>query len=219
MEDMLLLLDRFFLWVRLNRWCYRFTLFTRILLAAGFIPTGMVKLLGRRFAGISMDEPIGFFFEAFHQSGGYWRFIGASQVLAGLLLLWPRTAHLGAALFAPIMVNIFAITLSMQFGGTPLVTGPMLLAVIYLCMWDFHRFRPMITQAAHTPSPPVQRLDAWERIGFTVFGISIIGFFGSTRGFVATQFASILIAAGLLSGLCTLLRFGWTSMPRGTLKS
>lgn len=43
---------------------HRFTLFTRVLLAAGFIPTGMVKLLGQRFTSISPGHPIGAFFEA-----------------------------------------------------------------------------------------------------------------------------------------------------------
>ena len=42
-------LDRLFLWVRSKDLFYRLTLFTRIMLAAGFIPTGTVKLLGRRF--------------------------------------------------------------------------------------------------------------------------------------------------------------------------
>ena len=38
---------------------WRLTLLTRILLAAGFIPTGMVKLLGQRFTLIPDDTPIG----------------------------------------------------------------------------------------------------------------------------------------------------------------
>src|SRR5262245_57108073 len=127
MEDMLQLLDGLFLWVRSSPFFYRLMLFTRILLAAGFIPTGTIKLLGQRFSYIPIDQPVGFFFEALYRSGIYWRFIGASQILAGTLLLWPRAAHLGAALFAPIVANIFVITVSMPFGGTRLITGPMLL--------------------------------------------------------------------------------------------
>lgn len=99
-------IDRAFLWARSRPFLYRFTLFTRILLAGGFIPTGMVKLLGHRFTRISPEDPIGAFFEAMFLTGLYWRFLGLSQVLAGLLLLVPRWAHLGAAAFLPIMINM-----------------------------------------------------------------------------------------------------------------
>ncbi len=138
--------DRLFVWVRSKPFFLRLTLFTRILLAAGFVPTGMVKLLGRRFTLMSVETPIGAFFEAMYQTGLYWQFLGASQVLAGLLLLVPRWAHLGALLFVPIMVNIFVVTVSLGFQGTPVVTGLMLLAVVYLCAWDYHRVRGIFTE-------------------------------------------------------------------------
>ena len=51
----------------------------------GFIPTGLVKLLGHRFTQISSDNPIGLFFEVLYQSGAYWHFIGAAQMVAGAL--------------------------------------------------------------------------------------------------------------------------------------
>ena len=41
---LVVVLDEFFRRVRSKDLLLRFTLFTRILLAAGFIPTGMVKL-------------------------------------------------------------------------------------------------------------------------------------------------------------------------------
>lgn len=209
---MVSIFDGLFLRVRSCRLCYRLTLFTRILLAAGFIPTGMVKLLGQRFTNMGVETPVGFFFEALYQSGGYWRFLGASQVLAGVLLLLPRTAHAGALLFVPILVNIFVITASMEFAGTPYVTGAMLLAVLYLCVWDFHRFRSLVAEGEFAPALPVQRLDAWERAGFWVFGISILGFFGVTRGFVEREFAAALVVAGLTAGVFTALRFLWASV-------
>ena len=75
--------DRLFVWVRSKPLFYRVTLFTRIMLAAGFIPTGMVKLLGQRFTLLPVSTPIGAFFEAMYQTDLFWRFIGASQVVAG----------------------------------------------------------------------------------------------------------------------------------------
>ena len=152
-------IDRLFVWIRSRPFLLRFTWFTRILLAAGFIPTGMVKLLGHRFTTITADSPIGAFFEAMYQTGLYWQFLGFSQVLAGVLLLIPRTAHLGALLFLPIVTNIFIVTVSLGFRGTPVVTGLMLLAVVYLNAWDYHRVRGIVTERPLNREVPRLQLD------------------------------------------------------------
>lgn len=128
-----------------SKWIFRwFTFFTRVLLAIGFIPSGMKKVLGLRFTQLGIDNPVGFFFEAMYQTGFYWNFLGWSQVIAALLLLVPRTATLGAILYFPIIVNVFLITLAMEFQGTPVITGLMLLACIYLLAWDYKKLKPAI---------------------------------------------------------------------------
>ena len=48
--------------------------------------------------------------------------------MANLLLLTQRYALLGALAYVSIMANIFVITLSYDFGGTPIITGLLLLA-------------------------------------------------------------------------------------------
>ena len=201
--------DKLFLWIRSTPFFLRFTLFTRILLAAGFIPTGMVKLLGRRFTLISVETPIGAFFETLYQTGGYWRFLGLSQVLAGFLLLIPRSAHLGALLFVPIIVNIFVLTVALGFKGTPVVTGLMLLAILYLCAWDYHRFRSIFTTRPWDPecSVPDPRLDWLEKIGFWVFAVSLLAVLGVTRSLVSTAWVPAFLIAGASAGLLTLARF------------
>ena len=201
-------IDALFVRLRSIPFFWRLTLFTRVLLAAGFIPTGMVKLLGHRFTQISVDTPVGAFFEAIYQTGPYWRFIGASQVLAGLLLLFPRQAHLGALLFVPIMLNIFVITVSLGFVGTSYVTASMLLAVLYLCVWDYHCFRGLITDRLWREGKvPEPRLDPLERVGFWFFAGSLLAFFGATRGFVSPQWILSLLIVGTAAGLFTLARF------------
>ncbi len=204
--------DRLFHRVRARPFFYRFALLTRILMAAAFIPTGLVKLRGERFTLISPEHPIGAFFEAMYQTGMYWRFLGASQVVAGLLLLWPAGAHLGAACSLAIAVNIVAVTVSLGFGGTPIIAGLMLLAVVYLCVWDYHRFRPMFSEAPLGVPVARPRLDRWEAAGFTVFALAIIGFFCVTRNLVSPRAAPGLVVAGCAAGLFTLARFGWTSV-------
>jgi uncharacterized membrane protein YphA (DoxX/SURF4 family) len=204
-------LDRLFLWTRSKPFFLRLTLFTRILLAAGFIPTGMVKLLGRRFTTMPVDTQIGEFFEVMYQTGLYWQFIGFSQVLAGLLLLIPRWAHLGAYLFVPIMANIFVITVSLGFRGTPAVTGLMLLAVLYLSAWDYPRVRGAFTDRPWNPgiTVPVLRLDWLEKVGFAVFAASLLAVFLTTRRMVSTAWVPTFMILGLAAGLVTLVRFLW----------
>ncbi len=203
------LIDRVFLRIRSCAFFYRLAIFTRILLAAGFLPTGLVKLTGQRFTQIGTDNPIGAFFEALYQTGLYWRFLGLTQVVAALLLLFPRVAHLGALLFLPIMANIFVITVSLHFGGTPIVTGLMMLAIVFLCLWDFHRFRPALTLTPFSAPVPEPRLDRWEKLGFFVFAFSLMNFFGVTRSFITADFALVFVATGFAAGFATLARFLW----------
>ncbi|MGI9625596.1 MAG: DoxX family protein, partial [Longimicrobiales bacterium] len=85
-------LERAHSWSRAQPWLGRFTLMNRLLLAMAFIPTGLVKATGQRFTTLPVENPVGFFFEAMYQTGPYWFFIGAMQILAGVLLLVPATA-------------------------------------------------------------------------------------------------------------------------------
>ena len=134
-------LDRAHAGVKGNAWLRRFTVLTRVLLALGFLPSGITELVGHRFTILGIDNPVGFFFEAFYRSGFYWNFIGASQLAAAALLVIPRTATLGALAYFPIILNIFVITVSVGFRGTPFITGLMLLANLYLLCWDYDRLK------------------------------------------------------------------------------
>ncbi len=192
-------LDRLHARVRGSGLLYRFTLATRILLAVGFIPTGTVKLLGRRFTSMDPSTDVGAFFEVMYQSGEYWRFIGAAQILAGILVLIPRTATLGAVLFTPVITSIFVITLSYDFRGTPLVTGMMLLATLYLLCWDWHRVRPLLSEAPREPLPlAAHRLTTAERGIYTVGVAAAFAAFFATRSLLPPAFMAWgLLVAGL----------------------
>ena len=143
--------------VRAPRPMRAFTVACRVLLALAFLPSGWTKLAGHRFTQIGIEHPIGFFFEALYRTGPYYRFIGAGQVIAALLLLVPRTAPLGALLALPIVANIVVLTVSLHFTGTVFVTVPLLLACTYLVLWDYDRYHPMLAPTfGWTPLlPPV----------------------------------------------------------------
>lgn len=128
-----------------NLWLRLFTAMTRGLLAVGFIHAGLRKTGSEPFApGIPADTPIGYYFDAFWKTGEYYWFVGATQVLAGVLLLFPRTATLGAVLYFPIILNIFVLTLSLGFGGTSVIAGLMLLACTHLLCWDYDRWKTLL---------------------------------------------------------------------------
>lgn len=196
-------LDRIHLAIRRSYWLSRLVVATRALLVTGFIPTGLVKLLGERFTRISTESPIGFFFEALYQTGLYWQFLGLSQIVAALLLLSRHTAALGALLFLAIIANIFVITLSMDFHGTPTITGLMLLAALFLVAWDFHRWKRLVFTSPGVKPPPLPAL-RWrglERALVITGGTAGLGFFLGTRGFVASWPSITCIGVAGLSAL------------------
>ena len=136
-----------------------FSWITRILLAFAFVPSGFVKLQGERFTKLGVDNPVGFFFEAFYRTGFYWNFLGAAQLIAAVLLLVPRTRVLGAVVYFPIILNIFLITVSMHFQGTPVVTGLMLLGSIWLLVWDARTVGCLFQ-----PPAPIQPLNSSDSV-------------------------------------------------------
>jgi uncharacterized membrane protein YphA (DoxX/SURF4 family) len=128
---------------RQNRWFNYFTLFCRVALAAGFIPSGMVKILGERFTSLSNNHPMGHYLEALHHTAYYYTFIGIAQVTAAFLLLIPRTALLGALLYFPIILNICILSLAVRFDGSLLSSPLMVLANFYLLCWDYDKLKPI----------------------------------------------------------------------------
>ena len=138
-------LDRLHHQVRQNLWLHYFTYGVRALLALGFIPAGIVKLTGERFAsGLSVVHPMGSYLAALHATGFYYTFIGVVQVVAGVLLLIPRTALLGAVLYFPIILNICVLSLAVRFEGSLLTAPLMVLANLYLLCWHWDRLRYLL---------------------------------------------------------------------------
>lgn len=100
-------LDQVHARVRGNRWLGYFAVFNRIALAAGFLPSGMVKIMGERFTDLSVNHPMGHYLEALHYTGFYYTFIGIMQLSAAVLLLIPRTALLGALLYFQLFLTFY----------------------------------------------------------------------------------------------------------------
>lgn len=124
-----------------NKWFHYFAVFCRIMLALGFIISGLVKIKGERFAsGLSVNNPMGHYLEALHHTEYYYTFIGISQLLIAILLLIPRTALLGALMYFPVILNICILTYAVRFEGTRITTF-VVLANLYLLCWDYNRIK------------------------------------------------------------------------------
>lgn len=142
---------------------YLFALFNRVVLAAGFIPSGMVKILGERFTALPDYHPMGQYLEALSHTSWYYPFIGIMQVSAAILLLIPRTATLGAVIYFPIILNICFLSLAVRFDGS-LITSPlMVLAVLYLICWDYHKFKFILPFKSVSPPPTLPK---WKEMSW-----------------------------------------------------
>lgn len=192
-----------------NIWLQLFTVFTRIILAVGFIPPSVKKILGQPFTILPDSNPVGHYFNALYQTGFYYEFIGWGQLFAALLLLFPRTAHLGALMFLPIILNITVLTNSVSFAGTKYITMLMLVACTYLVCWEYDRLKPLFfsKRKGKTKLPKLAFLGL--PCLFALGGAGLVSFFAYAHvGNIHQRFVPVLLIVsfcGFVFGLlCSL---------------
>jgi uncharacterized membrane protein YphA (DoxX/SURF4 family) len=153
-----------------NRWLRSFAVFCRIALALGFVPAGIVKVMGQRFTALPSNHPLGHYFDALFLTGYYYKFIGVGQLTLAFLLLVPRTALLGAIFYFPVILNICVLAYAVRFEGTR-GTTLMLLANVFLLVWDYDRLKHVLPFAraddARRVPATTSRFPAWF-FGFVV---------------------------------------------------
>jgi uncharacterized membrane protein YphA (DoxX/SURF4 family) len=153
-----------------DKWLQRFAVFCRITLAVSFIPTGIVKIMGQRFAeGLPSNNPLGHYFDALHLTGYYYTFLGVTQIVTAILLLIPRTSLLGALMYFPIITNICVLTYATRFDGTRLITM-MVLACWFLLIWDYRRLKHILPFKQPETDPPIVTKPLGIRLRLIFFG-------------------------------------------------
>lgn len=189
--------EKFYLTIKGNWWYWLFSIFCRLALAYAFIVAGMVKILGERFAsGLSEIHPMGAYLVALHHTGYYYTFIGIAQVVAAVLLLIPRTVALGAVLYFPIIVNIWLLSFAVRFEGS-FVTAPlMVLANVYLLVWNYDRLRYILPISKFSDLGIVQKPGKFNKNFPSLFFLGVV-----------------LIVIGTIA----FARFGYDAMPRNSL--
>src|SRR6188768_310912 len=68
-------------------------------------------------------------------------FVAWSQVIIGFLLLSQRFATIGAIMSLPLILNIFVVTVSLGFGGTPYLNAFLIALNLFLLAADYHKLK------------------------------------------------------------------------------
>lgn len=165
-----------------------FTIFVRYLLGSAFVWASILKIRGVRFTPQSAEHaPINslpHLLEAMYRSGFYWHFIGWAQFTAGLLLMSQIFSTLGAVMYFPIMLSIFILTTYFQSPGILGVTSLMLIANIYLLLWDWNRLKFVVVGKPGEyvdQTTQFSRQKIWVYIGIVLWIIISIFRIVSTR--------------------------------------
>ncbi|WNJ17827.1 DoxX family membrane protein [Pontibacter sp. G13] len=108
-----------------------------------FFTAGMSKLLDGQFPGIIgpvwLEDAL-----APHGLALFAQFVAWSQVLIGLLLMTQRFATLGAIMVLPMILNIWMVTISQNWKGTPYVIAFFFATNLFLLAADWHRLKFLI---------------------------------------------------------------------------
>jgi VanZ family protein len=192
-------------------WLQLFVIYTRYLIGAAFVFASVVKIQGKRFTTIDgINEPINsawHMFETLYQSGLWWKVMGLGQLIAGLLLMTQRYAKLGALMFLPIVANVFVITLSYDFRGTPLITGLMLIANIMLVLWDWDELKVLVNKTPLMFQPNrFENMRIWEITGLALFLFTAIYRAGVT-GYNIILWVIVCLAIGIIGLIIGLYKY------------
>ena len=211
-------LDELHVAVTRRWWMQLFTAFVRCLLAVGFIPPSIPKIMHRQFTILPDSNPVGAYFHALYNTGVYYEFIGWSQIIAAILLLIPRTSHIGALMFLPIIVNIAVLTSSVGFKGTWLLTILMSFAGLWLFCWEYDRLKPILFQTRREKprkfSYQFVAIPAFFAVcGFAMGGLWKLLGLGAFSNYLTISL--LLTVIGLVFGVAVTLHYRF--MPIGEL--
>ena len=144
-------------YVTTNRW---FRLFIRLGLASQMFEYGMTKVIPTQFEAPSLGvlvTPAGdlslntLFWTSVGASPGYQIATGLAELTAGILLLVPRTAILGALMCLVDMVYVFALNMGFDI-GLKITTFHLILLALFLLAPDLGRLKNFLLGRPTGPS-------------------------------------------------------------------
>src|SRR5215213_3472536 len=113
----------------------------RIFLGFVFFTAGMGKLTQGHYFPLTMfPMSLAKILEP-HGLSLWGEFVAWSQVVIGFLLMSQRFATLGAIMSLPLILNIFVITVSLDFKGTPYLNAGLIALNLFLLAADYHKLK------------------------------------------------------------------------------
>ena len=171
---------------RLATW---FHLFVRFALAGQMFGYGVVKFIPLQMPFPSLTRlvepfgnfsPMGSLWYSVGAAPGYERFAGAAEILAGILLMLPRTAMLGALVCLADMIQVFMLNMTYDV-PVKLFSLQLALLSLYLLAPEFTRlFEFFLSDKTVAPSTQSQlfqtrRANRFAFAGQVLFGVVLIG--------------------------------------------
>jgi hypothetical protein len=158
-----------------------FVLFIRLALASQMFEYGMTKVIPNQFRSpslITLIQPVGnlslesLLWTSIGASPAYQIFLGCAEMLAGILLLLPKTAMLGALICLADMTQVFVFNMTYDIGLKQISFHLMLLSVFLLAA-DFRRLTDFFfMNRAVEPSARTNRFTQGFPIAFGVYLIA-----------------------------------------------
>ena len=109
-------------------------------------------------------DPVMPVFNAMFAVLAWWRFLGAGQLLGGLLLCTSRTAALGTVVCLPNVANIAMLIFALPFATADRVAVVLLtVAHVGLVVWEWPRLAPLLGPAGGESSVTAAVIHAWSR--------------------------------------------------------
>jgi hypothetical protein len=159
-----------------------FVLFIRLALASQMFEYGMTKVIPNQFRSpslITLIQPVGnlslegLLWASIGASPAYEIFLGCAEMLAGILLLLPRTAMLGALICLADMTQVFVFNMTYDIGLKQISFHLMLLS-LFLLAADFRRLASFFfMNRAVEPSTHTDRFARGLTIAFGAYLIAM----------------------------------------------
>ena len=169
----------------------------RLLLGYIFLSAGLCKLTHGHFGQI-IGPPMLEDTLAAYGLGLFARVVAILQVVCGILLLSQRFSTLGAIMLVPMNLSIIAVTISLNWNGTPYVNGFFTMLNFILLIYDWHKLKVIIwPNSAVTVKQTV--LDAHNQNPFNIAGIvfAVAALLASRYSFTLTNIFAVAAFAAI----------------------
>jgi len=156
-------------WIMASRW----------VLGLSYLLAAPSKIAGHEFARAAKDPAIHEFFAHLLAIGPLWRLMGVAQLVAGVCLLIPRTAALGALVALGVTAGIEVTLWSQGFNTADRVAGLILGAMqLSLLVWEYPRLRLLLSAAPDNEIEPQPFSPRWRSALRATAYLTWAGFLG-----------------------------------------